>query len=101
MNTNLLDLNNDILNFIGDYVKKDNHDIILKQDILEYVNINENRKKKAREGKYYISRADTRYTIRVYFVEFCSNRFGFDYMDDKDKYGEIIKLYCEYLTIKN
>jgi hypothetical protein len=26
MNTNLLDLNNDILNIIGDYVKKDNVD---------------------------------------------------------------------------
>ena len=26
MNTNLLDLNNDILNIIGDYVKKDNHE---------------------------------------------------------------------------
>jgi hypothetical protein len=26
MNTNLLDLNNDILNVIGDYVKKDNED---------------------------------------------------------------------------
>ncbi len=26
MNTNLLDLNNDILNVIGDYVKKDNVD---------------------------------------------------------------------------
>jgi hypothetical protein len=24
MNTNLLDLNNDILNIVGDYVKKDN-----------------------------------------------------------------------------
>jgi len=24
MNTNLLDLNNDVLNIIGDYVKKDN-----------------------------------------------------------------------------
>ncbi len=28
MNTNLLDLNNDILNVIGDYVKKDNADRI-------------------------------------------------------------------------
>ena len=28
MNTNLLDLNNDILNIIGDYVKKDNIDRI-------------------------------------------------------------------------
>ncbi len=31
MNTNLLDLNNDILNLIGDYVKKDN----LKREIIE------------------------------------------------------------------
>ena len=28
MNTNLLDLNNDVLNIIGDYVKKDNIDRI-------------------------------------------------------------------------
>ncbi len=30
MNTNLLDLNNDILNIIGDYVIKDNHDRLQK-----------------------------------------------------------------------
>ncbi len=30
MNTNLLDLNNDILNIIGDYVKKDNLDEKIK-----------------------------------------------------------------------
>ncbi len=39
MNTNLLDLNNDILNIIGDYVKKDNDrridkNMILKKQIL-------------------------------------------------------------------
>ncbi len=28
MNTNLLDLNNDILNIIGDYVKNDNNERI-------------------------------------------------------------------------
>jgi hypothetical protein len=28
MNTNLLDLNNDVLNIIGDYVKKDNNERI-------------------------------------------------------------------------
>jgi hypothetical protein len=31
MNTNLLDKNNDILDIVGDYVKKDNLDIILKE----------------------------------------------------------------------
>jgi hypothetical protein len=30
MNTNLLDFNNDILNVIGDYVKKDNADRMKK-----------------------------------------------------------------------
>ena len=32
MNTNLLDLNNDILNIIGDYVKKENEYRIYKED---------------------------------------------------------------------
>ncbi len=40
---NLLDLNNDVLNIIGGYVRANNLDRIsnekLKQDILEYVDI--------------------------------------------------------------
>ena len=36
MNTNLLDLNNDILDIIGDYVKKDNLDSEMKGNLLEY-----------------------------------------------------------------
>jgi hypothetical protein len=32
MNTNLLDLNNDILNIIGDYVKKDNAERQIRND---------------------------------------------------------------------
>ena len=35
MNPNILDLNNDILNIIGDYVKKDNHDIQKEKMLLE------------------------------------------------------------------
>jgi hypothetical protein len=31
MNTNLLDLNNDILEIIGDYVKKDNNERMKKK----------------------------------------------------------------------
>ncbi len=30
MNTNLLEINNDVLNIIGDYVKKDNHERLQK-----------------------------------------------------------------------
>ena len=40
-NMNLLDLDNDVLNIIGNYIKEDNIERIsnekLKQDILEYV----------------------------------------------------------------
>ena len=105
MNINLLDLNNDILNIIGDYVKQDNNirefNELIKKDIFDYVNIKmKTERKKAREEKYYISRCDTRYTIWVYFVEFCRNRFGFDYLLDNDKYVEITKIYNEYLRIK-
>ena len=41
MNTNLLDLNNHILNVIGDYVKKDNRikEERFKRDMLDYVDI--------------------------------------------------------------
>ena len=34
---NLLDLNNDILNIIGDYVKKDNNERIQDYDFLYYI----------------------------------------------------------------
>ena len=37
MNTNLLDLNTDILNIIGDYVKKDNNERIQDYEFLDYV----------------------------------------------------------------
>ena len=98
---NLLDLDNDVLNIIGDYVKKDNLDRLLKQDIIEYIDIKmKTERKKAKEGKYHISRSDTRYTIWVYFVEFCRNRFGFDYILDNDKCVEITKIYNEYLRIR-
>ena len=39
MNTNLLDLNTDILNIIGDYVKKDNAIIIDIKEIFKQVDV--------------------------------------------------------------
>jgi hypothetical protein len=37
MNTNLLDLNNDVLNTIGDYVKRDNNERIQDYNFIYYV----------------------------------------------------------------
>ena len=105
MNTNLLDLDNDILNIIGEYVKKDNHDRILKEnfkrDMMDYVDIQMKiERKDARKGKYYISRSYKRELIWVYFVKFCRNNFDYEYILDNDKCVQITKIYNEYLTIK-
>ncbi len=85
---NLLDLDNDVLNIIGNYVKKDNLDRILKekskQDMLNYVDIKiKIERKEARKEKYHVGRSYTRFLIWVYFVEFCLYHFGFEYLNDE------------------
>ncbi len=78
-NTNLLDLNHDVWNIIGGYVKDDNLERMkkFKQDILEYVDIKMKiKRKEAREQKYYISRRNTRIQIWRSIDEFCRNQFG-------------------------
>ena len=93
-NINLLDLNNDVLNIIGDYVKKDNHnrmekdyykrkDEESKKCIFKYVN------GKVREMK-------REYNIKerpsvILFIYHCFGECGFD------SNSEII---IEYLTLK-
>ena len=103
MNTNLLDLNNDILEFIGDYVKKDNHDRIsnekLKQDILEYVDLKmkQERKKARKTKKSILNKIDTRcFFIWTCFTEFCSHHFGNEFLRDDDNFDKIYKIFSEY-----
>ena len=102
-NMNLLDLDNDILNIIGDYVKKDNHDRIsnekLKQDILEYVDIKMKiEKKKAKKTKKSIlNKIDTRcFFIWTCFTDFCNNQFGNEFLRDDDNFDKIYKIFSEY-----
>ena len=102
---NLLDLDNDVLNIIGDYVKQDNNirefNELIKKEIFDYVDKKmKTERKKAREGKYYISRCDTRYIIWAFFVKFFRDRFGFEYIIDNDNNFKITKIYNEYLTLK-
>ena len=93
---NLLDLDDDILNIIGDYVKKDNFDRIekFKQDIFEFV---DKYMKKARKDTK-LSRDETRETIWLAFDEIYTYRFGPSY--DNNKRIELTKFYNEYLTLK-
>ena len=103
MNTNLLDLNNDILNIIGRYVKADNDERefneLIKKDIFDYVDIKMKiKRKEARDEYNHVSRSYTRYLIWMCFAEFCYNYFGFEYLNDNDV--KITKIYNEYLTLK-
>jgi len=93
---NLLDLDYDILNIIGDYVKKDNIDRIekFKQDIFEFV---DRYMKKARKNTK-LSRDETRETIWLAFDEIYTFRFGPRY--DNNKLIELNKFYNEYLKLK-
>ena len=93
---NLLDLDDDILNIIGDYVKKDNIDRIekFKQDIFEFV---DKYMKKARKNTK-LSRDETRETIWLAFDEIYTFRFGPCY--DNNKLIELNNFYNEYLKLK-
>ena len=105
MKTNLLDLDNDILNVIGDYVKKDNIERMekermekFKQDVFEYLNIQlKEDRKYSRKRNSYMSRHDTRTQLWWYFKSF--ERQHFDNIDD-DKANEIMKIFNEYLILK-
>ena len=85
MNTNLLDLNNDILTLIGDYVKKDNIEREKKERAFKFV---DNELKCLRKDKSikYPSRPNLRKFIH----------FTFSLIEVKNE--EIIN---EYLTLKN
>ena len=96
---NLLDLDYDILNIIGEYVKKDNIERMdiermekFKQDVFEYLNIQ-------LEGykKYIMSRHDKRIQLWQYFKAVV--RQYFDNIENGNC-NEIIKIFNEYLTLK-
>ena len=102
-NMNLLDLNNDILNIIGDYVKQDNNirefNELIKKDIFDYVDIKMKiKRKEARDEYNHVSRSYTRYLIQVCFAEYFGEYFGIEYLNANDV--KITKIYNEYLTLK-
>ena len=67
-NMNLLDLDNDVLNIIGDYVKQDNNirkfNELTKKEIFDYVDIQMKiKRKEARDEFNHVSRSYIRYLI--------------------------------------
>ncbi len=98
----LLDLDNDVLNIIGDYVKAHNLDRIsnenLKQDILEYVDMKMKieRKKARKTKKSILNKIDTRcFFIWTCFTEFSSIHFGNELLRDDDNFDKIYNFFSE------
>ena len=96
-NMNLLDLDNDILNIIGDYVKKDNLERekteefkkkkqVLKEELFNHVD-NEIKKIRKNSSKKYIGRPDLR--MCIYWI-FSKNQINDD--DIIDEYLSLKKL---------
>ena len=98
-NINLLDLNNDILNIIGGYVKEDNKRRIVKEKLFEFV---DERMKQfetnARKDNGFISIEETRFWCWRFFNWFYNRHFETDYI--VDNICEIIEFYKEYLILK-
>ena len=104
-NMNLLDLDNDVLNIIGDYVKQDNlereFNKLIKKEIFDYVDIKMKiKRKEARDEYNHVSRSYTRYLIQVCFAEYFGEYFGIEYLNANANYVKITKIYNEYLTLK-
>ena len=105
-NMNLLDLNNDILNIIGGYVKADNHDRYLKegykQDLFDYVDMRmKEERKRYRElyGTYHMKRDHARCKVWYIIDAFYKDHFGLKYFNDN--HIEIKITYNKYLKSKN
>ena len=105
-NMNLLDLDDDILNIIGNYIKEDNIERIsnekLKQDLFDYVDTKmKEERKRHRElyGTYHMKRDHARYKIWLHFDGLYKNLFGLKYFNDN--YIEIKITYNKYLKSKN
>jgi hypothetical protein len=108
-NINLLDLNNDILNIIGRYVKEDNKERIENEEIkkvfFNFVDKEMKFMRKVRKvQKRKVGRADARLCIYSFFCKYYDIYFGKrDVYDEKEfdkRFKLIDELNEEYLTLK-
>ena len=101
---NLLDLDNDILNIIGDYIKKDNLERMKEEEkqnkkieLFNYVDFKmKHIRKEARKENRTVGRADARLCSFSFFSSFYRANINNDY-NDYDKMNEMFE---EYLTLK-
>ena len=106
---NLLDLDNDVLNIIGNYVKADNFERIKeeekqdkKMEIFKFVDEKIKQLRiDAKKEKIKISKFDFNFAVLLFFDKyFVKNNFGENWKNDKELHNEFTSIYEEYLKIK-
>ena len=106
---NLLDLDNDVLNIIGDYVKANKIERMkeeLKQnpkmEIFNYVDFEmKHIRKEARKENRTVRRCDARMCIYQCFSSFYKNNIDNEFYKDQKQFDKLNEMFEEYLTLKN
>ena len=105
---NLLDLDNDVLNIIGDYVKADNFERIKeeekqdkKMEIFKFVDENIKQLRiDAKKEKIKISKFDFNFAVLLIFDKYFVTNYGDNWKNDDKLHNEFTSIYEEYLKIK-
>ena len=103
---NLLDLDNDVLNIIGDYVKADNFERIKeeekqnkKMEIFKFVDEKiKQLKLDAKKEKIEISKYDFNFMTLFSFDKYFVKTYGDNWKNEKELHKEFTSLYEEYFT---
>ena len=105
---NLLDLDNDVLNIIGDYVKADNFERIKeeekqdkKMEIFKFVDEKIKQLRiDAKKEKIKISKLDFNFAVLLIFDKYFVKTYGDNWKNDDKLHNEFTSIYEEYLKIK-
>ena len=102
---NLLDLDNDVLNIIGNYVKADNFERIKeekqnqKMKLFQFVDEKMKQIKiDAKKENNKLSKHDIYFLILLCFNEYFNENFDNNWDNDKELHKEFTSLYDEYFT---
>ena len=107
MNTNLLDLNNDVLNIIGDYVKKDNDSRMEEEKkqnerdgIFNFVDDRiKQLKKDCKKKKIKAHKSDLCFITVLSFGNYFFTNYGENWKNDNKLCNEFSSLHDEYLKL--
>ena len=105
---NVLDLDNDVLTIIGDYVKADNIERMEKEEkqkqklkLFQFVDEEmKHIRKEARKENRTVRRCDARMCIYQCVSSFYKNNIDNEFYKDQKQFDKLNEMFEEYLTLK-